>query len=563
MITRSRIDFRSIFLLSLALLLVPTSAFAAWANWSWDWNTRVDGYGKTIGAFTTTPFPVDENSSSWTVTNEDGDKTFTVGTMAFVDNNASACGNGNNDYEPSTRTCGSGSEKIYTTIRSGLSGLSGSGNKTLLIRGGTDYTESSLSIPSGADSRHTWSLIGYGQERPTIAASSSGSSIINMSSYTLIQRLRVQNHNESNIFFKSDSYPYLIDIYSYFGNDVDATGSDGSLVGAGSDHAWLYHVTVDRTNAHCIKMSDGAQNSLTEFTDIKECGYWPGKTVSTGGHPSGYDYPDVGRNHELRYSRGITSLFYMLQVRGNQGYDSQGVGLFQIHDNEFADSTHFDDVSGEAGHDTPSQIIFNQGYLNKNPANEVYFYNNIVRDSSDNSARGMRVYAPYDNFYIFNNLFYGNANNELEITSTHSGNMFIYNNSFYDDDNNPLVDSGTGSDLTMTNNVFYQAGSGEAVSVGSADHSYNRYYFPNGSRGISLSNGETDGDPNWTAIPSGPFLTHFARPTAFLPGTQLTNEFNTDFYNLDRSSWNVGAIEFTGTDFVAPDSPGFLTVTPE
>ncbi len=511
------------------LMLLPSISFGAdydfWAN------DGVDSNGNAPGYMNTTPFPIDENSTTYTLTNDEGDTVYILGTKYFVD---ADCSNGITVYDPAGDACTGGSETSYSSIGNAISAVS-AGNKTIIVRAGT-YNEYNLSIRAGTDNTHRYMIVGYKQERPIIDGidTTTTSSVISLSTYSTLQRVKVQEHYYMGSRAQAD-YGNIIDSWYYNTN----TGSgDGNIYAAGSDGLFIHHTTSERVCGHAFKISDTASNSLIEWSVAKEFGYWSGLTVACRGsnHPSGFDYPDTGANHVLRYSQAYTGLFYAIQFRP----PSAG-GTVSVHHNEIWDTTHFDDVTGEAGHVSANQVLFNNG-----SSGTTNFYSNIVRDSSDNGAYGVYITgdANIDTFNIYNNLFYGNNGEEIRILGS-SATINLWNNSFYDDDNDDaLVNSGAGSGLDMKNNTFYQAGTSSCLSVGSATHTYNRYYAPNGSIGVSLGTGEVNGDPNWESVPTGAYADSYVTLQATDAGIDLSGSFLNDFLGVTRGAWDRGAKEF-------------------
>ncbi len=532
----------------------------AYGAWSYDWDTRTDRDGKPAGIYTTTPFPIDENSTSYSITNDEGTKTYSLGSLYFVDKD---CSNGITTYDPAADSCTGGNELSYSSISRALSAVS-SGNKTIIVRGGT-YNEYGLSVKSGTDDTHRYMVVGYGQERPVIEGtfSSTGSDVIDLSRYSTIQRLKIQNHyNMGSRAQRTRSN--IIDTWYY--NTNTGTG-DGNIYAAGSDGLFIYHSVSEHVCGHAIKISDGAANSLIEWSIVKEFGYWPGLTTACRGsnHPSGFDYPDTGPNHINRYNIAGTGLFYAVQFRGDTGsYGPRGSGFVSFHHNEIYDTTHFDDVTGEAGHVSPNQVLFNRSY-----SGTFDIYSNIIRDSADGGSYGLYITRDQNGatMNIYNNILHGNNGEEIYI-SDNTSTINMWNNSLYDnDDNDALLNNGTGADLDMKNNVFYQAGRSSAVSMGSGTHSYNNYYAPNGSIGVTLGTGETIGDPLWSNIPSSGTI-RYANFYLLedLPGVDLSLNFTEDLGGQYRLNWNMGALDYlyNGTDdFLPPAPPLGLNITPQ
>jgi hypothetical protein len=275
---------------------------------------------------------------------------------------------------------------------------------------------------------------------------------------------------------------------------------------------------------------------------VKEFGYWKGYPTDHyyQRHPAGFDFPNdgpqyVSRGIKLRYSIVHTGLFQAIQIR------TYGWGGHEIKFNEIYDTPHMQDIKDAALHaGNPTQVLMLG-------VEDCDFHNNIVRDPGDSNARGVYVTSNKNGaIRIYNNLLYGNHENLLVRDS--SGEVVAQNNSLYADNNNTLVMSNIGDKFLMQNNVLYQAGTGTCAQMlwSKADglHDHNRYYFPKGKRGTELGEGESDGDPGWEATPTGAYDAKGCRPTAGLPGVDLSKLFTTDFYGRARSGWDMGACEF-------------------
>ena len=60
----------------------------SFSEWEFSWDVRTDRDGKPAGIYETTPYPIDETSTSYTITNDDGTKTYELGTKYYVDVNS-------------------------------------------------------------------------------------------------------------------------------------------------------------------------------------------------------------------------------------------------------------------------------------------------------------------------------------------------------------------------------------------------------------------------------------------------------------------------------------------
>ena len=538
----------------------------SFAAWQFSWDTRTDRDGKPAGIYETTPYKIDENSTSYSITNDDGTVTYQLGTKYYVDGGYTG---GSSD--------GSWS-KPWTTIEDALDNVA-EGNKTIIIRGAHDgfdgyYPEYDLSLKSGIDDTHRFMLVGYGQERPIINGESYplGGDAIRASyavSYATVQRVKIQDCIKAGIRTgPDDSYINVIDVWLYnndkfdwdaFNTDGDGTHADGNLYFLGSDNCFIRHCLSEHTYGHAFKIGDGADNPTVEWAVAREFGYWEGFDVPDyyGSHPSGIDFPCdndtyVEKNIMVRYCIVHTGQFYGMQLR------TYGHGNHEIKFTEIWDTTHFDDVNGAASHAiTPNQVaLFTCG--------DVAFHDNIVRDSGDTYARGIYCSRVDGTAKIYNNLFYNNYCS-IYIRNGDTTSIELYGNSFYDNNSYSIVDGYISERLTMKNNIFYQAGSGKCANISSTSvKSDNHYYSPAGSIGISLGTNDTDGNPNWKALPSGTYNSSMFRLSESKPGANLSTVFTRDFAGSARSTWDKGAFEFGDDGEPTPTSvPGEATPTPK
>ena len=545
----------------LVVILLPLTCARGHADgWAFDWNVRTDRDGRPAGIYTQTPYPIDEHTTSYTIVNDDGDITYHLGTKYFVDGGYTG---GNTD--------GSWS-KPWTTIAQALSSV-GTGNNTIVIRGahggfnGT-YHESGLSLQSGLDDAQRFMLVGYGQERPIIDGDHSSAAIIKTSfpdaiRYSTVQRLRVQESWSNGVRTDgNDAYISVIDVWLYHNNRWDGSPlkGDGNLYFLGTDHTLIRHCTSERTYGHAYKIGDGADKPTVEWSIARDFGWWAGDDVGPttyfNAHPSGFDFPNdnssyVQRDIRLRYNIAEGGLFYAIQIR------TQTHGGHIIKFNEISNTTHFDDVDGAASHALlPSQVLlFTCG--------STEFHNNVVRNGGDRQARGVYVTSCQSGtINMYNNIVYGHHEN-IRVRNC-SALVNCFNNSLYNNNGQNLIDSTVGDSFSMINNILFQEGPGTCASIGSGSHSYNVYYAPGGSAGISLGQGESIQSPNWVANPSGPYQPEFCRLQEPLQGTSLSAMFNTDFNGALRATWDMGAYEFSQSepDQMVPMPPNELRIAP-
>lgn len=539
--------------LAVVALLLPSLAFGADY---YDWSVRTDRDGKPAGVYTTTPFPITEASTEYSVTNDEGAKTYTLGTKLYVATTGADSGN--------CQTFGSPCASIAYAIAQ-----SSAGNYTIIVRDGT-YSENNLTPKTGTDDTHRWMIVGYGQERPVIDGAQSSNIMWKTTgadnAFVTLQRLRLQNNKErcvrigSTATTKRDAYFNMIDVsVDNCASDTKTVAADGNIYYLGADNAYISHVTSSHTMGHGIKVGDSSAHAIVEWSKVYECGYWSGIVAemgidnwaaSPGTHPSGIDFPnDAGvtaTNNVARYNIIYDTLYYGLQFRNTPN--------FSAHHNEVYNTPRFDDVVGAATGMTgsPQVAILGQGSAaTDSPSGTLYA--NKIHDAGDATSSGVSINAVKNGYTVnlYNNLIYGNPLGEIYLygylsPAGSSRSINILNNTLAHNGTTAAITPGTNyaaGEVTIKNNVITQAGAGAAVAY-DADfvRSYNLYYAPAGSVGTTLGTGEVNADP---------LLTDYA-PAYNSPGVDAGTNLPavaTDILGESRPygvAWDMGAYEYQG-----------------
>jgi len=559
------------------ILVLPNLSYG---EWEYDWGVRTDRDGKSAGIYDETPFPIVNGSTSYSITNDEGTTTYNLGTIYYVDNNAGSCSDGSTNYNPNTRTCGTGSKTVYTSLTNALS-AAGNGNKTILVRGGTYTGAYSLSGHYGIDNTHRFSIIGYGQERPVFDGNNSKSVIFGLTGQTndfvTLQRITIQNNKEravriGNQTSGADHYFDMIDVEVYnCANDTKTLSVDGNIYYLNADNGWLFHVTSYHTMGHCIKIGDGASSTIVEWTKAYECGYWSTMVneqaitnwaSSPGTHPSGIDFPnDAGvtvTDNIVRYNIVYDTLYYGMQFRNTQETS--------VHHNEIYNTPHFDDVPGvkTGATGSPQLLILGLGSsATDSPSGD--FYSNVIYDASDASSSGIAINSLRDGYQVnvFNNLIYNNPLGEIFLygymgNAGTSRKVNIYNNTLYHNAASYAVIEGGSSwaagEVTIKNNIMYQAGTGKAINLDTdilLDH--NLYYYPNGTLGAGKVGtndlGKTGNgiNPLFISIPSKIYSVEkgalSGQSPALCVGENLSQTFTSSLNGITREIWDIGAYQ--------------------
>lgn len=546
-----------------------------------DWSVRTDRDGKPAGIFESTPFPIDENSTTYAITNDEGTKTFTLGTLYFVDG-AKADDTGD----------GLSLANAKKTIAAAVT-VAGNGNKTIIVRGAHDafdgtYTDTNIALGIGTDDTHRWMIVGYKDERPVIDGGNSSTNYIFKTSgtenaYATLQRLKTQNTQKTGLRFGTtastlDSYVNLIDVWIYdTAKNTTVVAADGNVYFLGSHHPWLYHCTSSHTMGHGIKIGDGADYATVEWCNVYECGYWTGFPENTdwGTHPSGIDLPSDpgqgGTDYKVRYNICHTTYY--------NGVNMRRLTNFSFHHNEVYNTPNFDKFTGEGTYATKPQVLILYG--------SGSCYSNVVRDCPDAQSGSCGIatnqIADGDTVSIYNNLIYGDSGHGIWLygylpSAGSTRTINVYNNSIYINNGSFECVHSDGywadGEVHIKNNIMYQNAAGSCMNLDNdIELDYNQYYYPNGGRLGETAGANDRGttgsgeDPLWVRVPSGTYDTYDAKLQSSSPGINqgldlsgvVTNAFNATT-RPQSSDWDIGAIEYDQTSDSVLSQPSNLRI---
>jgi hypothetical protein len=542
------------------LLLAPnTQAFPD--SWAYDWSARIDRDSRAAGIYATTPFPIDENSTNYQISTDEGVKTYSLGVKYFVDGLS-----GNNTNAGTTLTA------PKKTISAAIT-AAGSGNVTIIVRGehgGFDgrYNEQ-INLRSGLDDQRRWMIVGYRQERPIIVLASTTASSVEAPysiSFATVQRFRIEQNYQNGVRTgPDDSYISCIDLWLYancrYDTTTAGTHADGNLYYLGSDNCWILHCTSERTYGHGYKVGDGADNCVVEWSIARDIGYWPGisPTAYWGNHCVAFDFPsdntpasDPNDNVVLRYNIAETTLYGGVQLRHCPG--------FSAHHNEFVDGTHMDNISDSASH----SITVTGNVTIHETTTSGRFYSNVIRGGSDAASIGIGLgsLADGNKILIYDNVISGYYRGAYlrgfsDVAASRS--VSFCNNSVYGNSSAAQVYGSSGwnaGELQVLNCIVYQKGTGPCVDL---DPDVLRggsvYWAPGGSLGVTPRSDERNGNPGWSVVgPSAVADFYISADSPALGIGILQPSFADDIRGYLRGeSWDAGAVEYGGS--VLPGAP--------
>lgn len=546
------------------------------AAWSFSWSTRTDIAGKPAGIFTTTPYPLDENSTTYSITNDEGATTFTLGTLYFVDG---AKANDSGD--------GLSLATAKKTIGAGIT-AAGSGNKTVLIRGAHDAFDGTYSITGethplfGTANTTRFTICGYGQERPILNYTGAGTTDsgfhVNTSgnAFVTLQRLKIQSYPGRGIYSgEGADYVNLIDVWIYAcARDAYVGGgyaADGNVHWIAGNNGWIYHCTSEHTYGKGYKISDGVNDWIIEWSVANETGYWSGVPNNSAVHAYAFDFATDNGN-----PNSDLTLRYCISGTASYGTEFRDTANISCHHNEFYDSIHYDSGPGDYAAVSGLHLL---DLGDHNLCGEVYA--NVFRDNTDanypylltldglNCATATKVY---------NNLFYGSPMqlwHRLRSSNPANLNILIENNTFYGPSVTGGVYSGehtsdewnttdgliridnvhgtSANSYLFKNNIVYTTSTGKCVDFAGIAYitkNNNLYYYPSGSRGYSdpLETDAVEDNPLFQANPSGNYSITSANISSSSPargaGVDLSGTFITDLIGTTRNSWDIGAYEY-------------------
>ncbi|MDP2904816.1 MAG: choice-of-anchor Q domain-containing protein, partial [Candidatus Omnitrophota bacterium] len=497
----------------------------------------------------------------------------------------------------------------WTSIKTAVANVT-SGNKTIIVRGAHDsfngiYVETGITPKAGTDDAHHFMIVGYGQERPIVDGNYSTQDMIGSTGqlygYTTVQRLRLQNNSRDGVHWGGtvngvlqdrDRYNYLIDVDFYNIGANPSYHTNAPIYYLDAPNGWIFHVTVKHTLMHCIKIGDGGDNDLVEWTVAGECGYWPGVAAETGitdfrtqlyQYPRCLDFPNdsgqIAENTIARYNIAYDGLYGGVQIRNSYN--------FSFHHNEIYNSPRLTvsnmGLSCANVANPCAQVLAIGEPANQvnTPLDKVYMYSNVIRDSGEPiEGAGIGIHSLTDGHtvYLYNNLLYSNPKSEISLYAYtnivpypySSRRVEILNNTLWHGSNynaalfipNYSANKWGDEEVAIKNNIITNTASGGYVygegggARSTTNYDYNLYYYPNNGR-LGASAGLNDyahGASTNSLFVAEPFGAYSWGMGNLLPsspakdsGLNLSALFTSDFNLASRpqgSAWDIGAYEY-------------------
>jgi hypothetical protein len=445
----------------------------------------------------------------------------------YVDNQAS-CTDGDNTYNPATRTCGGGSDTVYTLIQNAIIGeLAGTlgSPKVINIRSGTDYHE----------------LVDITKDYMTLQKySGDGSKPVILG-------------NDSTTDFDNGTGT----LEHYWTGLVDIRGQGITIDGI--EIAYAGHYPNDRPDktdrpGHGIYADGDSYDDIT----ITNC-----YIHHIGGHGIGIKYADnltltnneifeahYGKLEKTRATWGSAIMTSFdcdnVTISGNTIHGIGGEGL-----NLNRNGTGYT-ISGNTIYDCLMPALFINGMDSVDCFNNIVYHTNTTRYTDGGNIKGIIVasesFNVYSHYYndatdvnVYQNMVAG-CSQALGISEVHEqwgyqvSNIRFYNNTVIEPVSSGYAfftesTAAIGSGVVVKNNIFWKSTSGDIASVRSnVTCDYNLWSKQ------SESDAQGTNDPTYSSYPTLSISDYFAK-TNWTNPTSITSA---DFQLLDTATYAIG-----------------------
>lgn len=362
----------------------------------------------------------------------------------YVDNNATSCSTpSDNDYNPTTRSCGSGSYIVYNTIQ-GAANVVSAGD-VIDVRAGT-YTSALIRDKHGTS--NSWiTFQAHTGETVTIDPY--------RDNYRVDNAFRFEGSSYIDVkgFLITDTNPYRgSKIYSEYSTGL---GKDGIKITSSSSHIRIENNEVRYSPNMGILISP--DNNYCEITNNSI-------------HDVGWSKRGYGIYNEAEYT----------QIRGNIIANSYGYGIHTYSDTG-----------------APSNCVFEKNSVHGNGHNDYGKGYDGFPSGGETRGDGIILGGGAANTVIRNNIVYNNLTSGIRLIS--SSNTSVFNNTVY---HNTGVGINVGAyvSATIENNISY-LNSGGNLLIGSGNTT--KYNLSNDPKFVDAANGDFHLSSNSSAIDSG------------------------------------------------------------
>lgn len=379
----------------------------------------------------------------------------------YLDSSGSGCSNAATNYNPVLRSCGSGSDTVYTSLATFNDGI---------VAGATNY------IRAGTYYRTTGSETVGALEVGTTKGGSAGSRTI----------IKAYPGEERTCYIGTASNRMPVSVGGTAATDYNPIPSD-----FGSSGTFYYpnpaitikddYVTIDglKTYGQVGIWVWGPDTIIHDIT-IQNC------DLGGGGPDMGIEQGNVVFM-EYCYNVLITNNYIHHSTRGDASWNGALIMGYNFHaditHNTFADAyeaaIYYKDTGDQSGR--TGTVAYN------------FFGPSTIFAGGGTGFRSNMQDAQLSNFHIYNNIFY-NLETGINWALSVSGDNLIYNNTFVKCGGRAGEDAGgdilqiisdTGHTLSMFNNLYYHTGSAKTydfyreANLGSSN--YNVWYTTTGN----------------------------------------------------------------------------------
>ena len=369
--------------------------------------------------------------------------------IVYLDNtnNCPTCTDGNINYNPNTRSCGNGSDVVYTTLDSFNSNIV-SGKINYIRSGsywrtGADWSVGALSIDSkhGSTSNRTVVSAYPGEERLAIIYTEAGKDRYNPNPTDTSQGGQGLYYYPCPAITLGSDYTDVIGLKTYGQVLVGASNStlqDCDIGGGGPYYNWGHVLYIRDSRNMTIR-----NNWIHHSPASGEANTHKAMVQSYRSRDIVYEHNTFSNAHEYGLAcgdaRGVAG--GSITVRYNF-FDSPQIGWMGIA--QYAEVDYFY-IHNNIFYNCVTGVRTNQA-----PAKAQYFYNNTFINCTQDFADGDANFA----FYAYNNLFYhdsGSTLNYYRTGFTTLSNIHSDYNVFYSSGVSPsLVASGVSSTTSLS-----------------------------------------------------------------------------------------------------------------